>query len=149
MEMIDKKILALMQEEFPVCSDPYLELSEKLGISKIELFSRVKALYDAGYILKISPKYVRSSKAIKALIALKVEKELEDKIAEAINTYEEVSHNYIRDDEYSIWFTISTKSKKEFENIISEIQDMKGVKNMLILLSKKLYKLNVEFDVYD
>ncbi|MEM3252637.1 MAG: Lrp/AsnC family transcriptional regulator, partial [Thermoplasmata archaeon] len=93
--------------------------------------------------------YVRSSKAIKALIALKVEKELEDKIAEAINTYEEVSHNYIRDDEYSIWFTISTKSKKEFENIISEIRDMKGVKNMLILLSKKLYKLNVEFDVYD
>ncbi len=149
MEMIDKKILALMQEAFPVVSDPYLELSKKLGISKDELFSRVKALYDAGYILKISSKYVRSSKSIRALIALKVEKELEDKIAEAINDYEEVSHNYLRDDEYSIWFTVSTTSKKEFENIVSKIRDIKGVKNMLILSSKKLYKLNVEFEVYD
>ncbi|MGC8496999.1 MAG: Lrp/AsnC family transcriptional regulator [Thermoplasmata archaeon] len=149
MEMIDKKILALMQEAFPVVSDPYLELSKKLGISKIELFSRVKALYDAGYILKISPKYARNTKAIGALIALEVEKELEDKIAEAINNYEEVSHNYIRDSDYSIWFTISTTSAKGFENIISKIREIKGVKNMLILSSKKLYKLNVEFEVYD
>jgi DNA-binding Lrp family transcriptional regulator len=149
MEVIDRKILALMQEAFPVVSDPYLELSEKLGISKDELFRRVKALYETGYILKISPKYVRSPKAIRALIALKVEEELEDKIAEAINNYEEVSHNYKRDSEYSLWFTISTASRKEFDGIISKIWDIKGVKNMLILASKKLYKLNVEFEVYE
>lgn len=148
MEDIDNKILSLMQNEFPVTPDPYLELSEKLGISKNEFFRRVKSLYEAGYILKISPKFAHNSKVIRALVALKVEETLEDKIAEIINDYEEVSHNYKRDSEYSIWFTVSAQSQRDFDNIIAQIRKIDGVKNMLILKSKKLYKLNVEFDIY-
>lgn len=149
MEELDRKILTLMQKEFPVVSDPYLELSKKAGISKNEFFSRVVSLYESGYILKITPKLSHNSSRVKALVALKVDEALENHVAEIINGFEEVSHNYKRESEYSIWFTISARSGKHFDLIIDKIKNIEGVKNLLIMKSKKMYKLNVEFDVYD
>jgi DNA-binding Lrp family transcriptional regulator len=145
---LDRRLLALVQREFPLTERPFLALGEILGVGEEEVIGRAKRLSDLGIIRRIGPILdMRKLGCSGVLVALPVSDERMDEVAEIVNGYQEISHNYLRpnDTEFNMWFTISA-SEKRIEEILSEIREKTGLEQ-LVLPTKRIFKIGVRFEI--
>jgi DNA-binding Lrp family transcriptional regulator len=145
MDEADKKILDVIQSEFPLQERPYKAVGERLGLSEDEVLSRVRALRKSGIIRRIGANF-QSKKLgwVSTLCAAKVPVEKLEEFSETVNAYSGVTHNYLRDHEFNVWFTFIAPSMDDVENALSEIEDETGVK-VLNLPASKMFKIKVDF----
>ncbi|MFQ5887143.1 MAG: AsnC family transcriptional regulator [Candidatus Hydrothermarchaeales archaeon] len=144
----DKEILRRLQENLPIVERPFLEISNDIGITEEEFFSRVKRLIDFGVIRKLGLRI--DSKRVgfaSTLIALKVPKEKEDNVGDQLSKYDFVTHNYARNHNYNIWFTIIEKNKEALAEAVQRIREEVKFDDMLDLPIKKRFKIDVRFDI--
>lgn len=148
MDETDLKLLAAIQEGFPLVIQPFLALGELLGLTESEVLVRLRDLQDKGFVRRIGPILdMRKLGCSGVLVALKVAPEDADQAADVVNEYEEVSHNYLRPNEsgYNLWFTVSAKEDRIHE-ILAEIRERTGL-DQLILPTKRIFKIGVKFDI--
>lgn len=144
MDTIDKKLLNLMQNEIPIDKRPFKVLGEKLMLTESEVLKRVHKLKSDGIIRRIGGIFnSRKMGYTSTLCAAKVPENKIDEIAECINSYYEVTHNYIREDEYNMWFTIIINSEESLNNILEEIRIKTSLDEIISLPSVKLFKVKV------
>lgn len=145
---IDRRLLERVQEDFPLAPRPFLVLGEVLGVGEEEIIQRVERLGRMGIIRRIGP--ILDLKCLGCsgvLVALPVSLDKVGEVAEVVNAYEEISHNYLRanDTDYNMWFTISAPGER-IEVILSEIQAKTGL-NALILPTVRVFKIGVKFEI--
>jgi DNA-binding Lrp family transcriptional regulator len=147
----DRIIMQMLQDDFPIVQEPWFEISNRLGVSEVEVIARLKRLIEAGAIVKIGPIFDSSRIGLKAatLVAMKVPKNKVNDVARVINEYDNVSHNYEREDEYNVWFTLAASSSSELTMILDEIKQKTGMKDLdvLDLPTIRRYKVNVHFQL--
>ena len=106
---------------------------------------------EQGVTRKIGPIIDASKIGLTAatLVAMKVPKNKVDDVACVINEYDSVSHNYEREHEYNVWFTITASSNNELTTILKEIHQKAGITpdNVLNLPTKQRFKINVRFQL--
>jgi DNA-binding Lrp family transcriptional regulator len=140
---IDKKILEEVQLDFPLSERPFEVIGKRIGISEKEIISRVTYLKEENIIRDISAIFKAGPLGYKStLVAVKTDDS--ETAAERISGHPGVSHNYLREHMYNVWFTITIRKELDFE---TEISDLLGpqVKDFLILPSLKTYKIGVNF----
>jgi len=148
MDEIDLRLLAEVQDAFPIAPRPFLELGRALGLSEDEVISRLAALQKDGLVRRIGPILdLRQMGRSGILAALNVPLEGADGAANVVSEYPEVSHNYLRpnDSGYNLWFTVSG-TEERIQEILEEIRVKTGRK-MLILPTLKIFKIGVKFDI--
>jgi len=148
MDEIDLKLLAVVQDGFPVTPRPFRDLGVALGISESEVMARLAGLQSEGLVRRIGPILdLRKMGRGGILAALEVPIDEADRAAEVVNQYSEVSHNYLRPNEsgYNLWFTISAHDER-IQEILKEIQSCTGRK-LLVLPTGKIFKIGVKFDI--
>jgi DNA-binding Lrp family transcriptional regulator len=149
MDEIDRRLLAAVQEELPLVSRPFQVLGERIGIGEDEVISRMQGLMRAGLVRRLGPILdIRKLGYSGVLVAVKVSEEEEaQSIADVVDQYEEVSHNYLRpnDTGYNMWFTISAKEERISE-ILAEIGAKTG-RELLVLPASRIFKIGVKFDI--
>ncbi|MCH3958732.1 MAG: AsnC family transcriptional regulator [Selenomonas sp.] len=145
----DKSLLNLLQAKLPVCRHPYAKLAEQLGTEEQVVLSRLQELKAAGYLRRIGTFFDSTRLGYKGtLVALKVEPDRMQMVAEAINRYPGATHNYEREGKYNLWFTLITPCVEREQAILSEVETLPGVESMLNLKSNKKYKINVQFKLH-
>ena len=145
----DKSLLNLLQANLPVCSHPYAKLAEQLGTEEDVVISRLQDLKAAGYLRRIGTFFNSNQLGYKGtLVALRVEPDRMQTVAEAINQYPGATHNYEREGKYNLWFTLLTPYIEREQEILSEVDILPGVEYMLNLKSNKKYKTNVQFKLH-
>jgi len=145
---VDLKLLALVQDGFPISSRPFRELGEALGLEEDEVISRLDELQKEGLVRRIGPILdLRRMGRSGILAALAVPLDEADGAADMVNPYPEVSHNYLRpnDSGYNLWFTVSG-TEERIQDILQEIQAKTGRK-MLVLPTLRIFKIGVKFDI--
>lgn len=148
MDEIDLRLLAEVQDAFPIAPRPFLELGRALGLSEDEVISRLAALQKDGLVRRIGPILdLRKMGRSGILAALNLPLEEADGAANVVSEYPEVSHNYLRpnDSGYNLWFTVSG-TEERIQEILEEIRVKTGRK-MLILPTLKIFKIGVKFDI--
>ena len=148
MDEVDLKLLALVQDGFPISSRPFRELGEALGLEEDEVISRLDELQKEGLVRRIGPILdLRRIGRSGILAALAVPLDEADGVADMVNPYPEVSHNYLRpnDSGYNLWFTVSG-TEERIQDILQEIQSKTGRK-MLVLPTLRIFKIGVKFDI--
>ncbi len=145
----DLAILNALQDDLPLVSRPWEALAGRLGIAEPDLLSRMKKLAEAGIIRGISPVLESRPLGLHAatLVALRVPEEQLDEVAAIVSSYAEVSHNFQRDHDYSLWFTIAAKDEAGVHAVLDEILDRSGipVSDMLDLPTVRRIKIDVRF----
>ena len=145
---IDKKILNIIQSEFPISKRPYLEIAKRVGISEEEAFQRVENLYKNKIIRRIGATFNSHSLGYAStLVAAKVPEDKIDKFVNVINSYPQVTHNYLREHEFNVWFTFIDRSMNEIEKKLREISQKTGVKELYNLPAKRMFKVKVDMNV--
>ncbi len=143
----DKKIIRILQDNFPLTSRPYLEAAKKLGISEEEVIKRIKRLKKLGIVRRISANVRHRLIGIKAnaMVAWKVPEEKVEEVGKMLASFSEVTHCYERETvkgvwDYNIFTMIHGYTKDEVEEIVRKISEKIGIKDYIMLYSVKEYK---------
>jgi DNA-binding Lrp family transcriptional regulator len=148
LDEMDRMILNEIQSHFPIEASPYKVLGEKLGCSEEEVLQRVQDLKNREVIRRIGANCnSRKLGYTSTLCAAKVPSRLIERFVEVVNSYMGVTHNYRRDHDYNIWFTLIAPSEEKIERILREIVELTGVGEIISLPAERLFKIQVDFEV--
>lgn len=143
---LDKKILNLLQGSLQLVPRPFQVIGDALGLTEEQVITRLQILKEAGYIRKIGAFFNSDELGYRGtLVALKVKPELMEETALFINQYPGITHNYQREGEYNLWFTLITPNECLRQDILAQIKALHGVEAMMDLSARKKYKINVQF----
>lgn len=142
----DKALLNILQTQLPMTKRPFADLAGVLGTEEAHVIQRLRELKEEGYLRRIGP-FFDSVKLgyMGTLIALKVKEGYMERVALAVNEYPGATHNYEREGEYNLWFTLLTPNLEEQEKILERIGALPSVEAMMNLTGKRKYKINVQF----
>ena len=150
LDALDKNLLNILQTEFPLEEMPFLAIAERFGVSEDDILARVKRLKSEKIIRQISAIFDTKSLGYQSsLVAAKVAPDRVDEAAEVINGHPGVSHNYLRNGDFNLWFTIAIppNSKLGLEKSVELLGRMAEVESIRILPTVKLFKIGVKFDM--
>jgi DNA-binding Lrp family transcriptional regulator len=148
LDNIDRNLLNDIQWVFPLVDRPYLEIASKYRISEQEIIHRVKVLKDMGLIRQINAIFDTRRLGYKsALIAFAVEPSKLEYVAEKVNEHPGVSHNYERNHEYNMWFTLAVPPGSDIKMDLDKMASLSGVIKYRVLPTIKLYKIGVKLDM--
>ena len=148
MDKLDRQIITELQIDFPISPDPYGIIAGRLAIDTDILLDRVQALIGSGTIRRIgisvdSRKMGYSS----TLAAVRVVPDRVESACEIIDTYPEITHSYLRADEFNIWFTVIAISQQRVHEVLEELRIKLNIEvsDVLDLPVKQLFKLDARF----
>ncbi|MFW6127336.1 MAG: AsnC family transcriptional regulator [Thermodesulfobacteriota bacterium] len=143
---LDRAILNEIQSNFPLVARPYAEMGRRVGAGEEEVLARVQALHEAGVIRRIGANFTsRKLGYTSTLCAARVPPENLERFAAVVNQYPGVTHNYLRQHRYNVWFTLIADSNERLGEILQEIRETTGVTDLLSLPAKEIFKIKVDF----
>ncbi|MGM0393264.1 MAG: AsnC family transcriptional regulator [Thermodesulfobacteriota bacterium] len=142
----DKAILNMIQLDFPIDARPFQVLAKKLGLSEKELIARIQAMKDSQLIRRIGGNF--SPDRLGYFSTLCTAQVPENKIGlftQTVNAYPGVTHNYMRDHDFNIWFTFIAPSRDQIADSLEEISRQTGVRPILNLPATRVFKISANF----
>lgn len=144
-DTIDRAILNVIQVEFPITKKPFEIIGRRVGISEKEAFDRIKKLTGEGYIRRIGPILDRKKLGYASLLCgTHVDENLIELLAEEINKETGVTHNYERDGELNLWFTVTMNTMHEIDKFITTLEKTFGIR-IYKFPEKRTFKIKTYF----
>jgi len=132
MKDLDKKLINLLQDGFPLTPRPFLTVAEQLSdegveVTEAEVIHSIQALLDEGILSRFGPMYQaeRMGGGL-TLAAMKVAEEDYERVTDQVNAFSQVAHNYRREHELNMWFVLATESPEEIEDCIDKMEAITG-----------------------
>jgi len=150
MDEVDCRILEALQNDFPLSERPYEIIAHRLQIPCEELWNRIQRLIAEGVIRRIGASLdSRKLGFCSTLAAVSCKTDLVEQAARIIGQFPGVTHSYLRNDNFNIWFTIIATDEERIEYILEQIRISLSLESsqVLNLPVKHLFKLNARFKV--
>ena len=149
LEYMKDEILSRIQKKFPLVERPFKEIADELNISEDEVLAILQEQKKSNIIRQTSAIFdTKRLGYISSLVAFKIPS---DKISDAvkiINSHPGISHNYERNHDFNIWFTVavSPNSKLGLVNTVKLLAEATDADEYIILPTLKLFKINVKLN---
>ena len=148
MDIIDKKILNIIQKNFPLEAEPFKAVAEKIGISEEEALDRIRRMKQEGIIRRIGAVFdSRKLGFVSRLCAGRVPEEKLKDFIEVVNSYPGETHNYRRNHEYNVWFTFIVPDEAALKQSLAEIRDRTGISDILDMRATRTFKNDATFEI--
>jgi DNA-binding Lrp family transcriptional regulator len=129
MDALDRRIINELQGGFPVCEYPFREVADRLGSNESELITRVKTMLDEGLLTRFGPMFhAEHMGGALSLCAMSIPEDDFETVAETVNAFPEVAHNYRRDHDMNMWFVLATETPAALQAAIDGIEQQTGLK---------------------
>ena len=139
---IDRKILNSIQEDIPLKSQPFKELSKQVGIEEEELLRKIETFKEQGIIRTFAAGLNHKRLGfLSTLVGLRVSLDDADVIAGEFAKYSEVTHCYLREGDFNLWMVFLCLEKEKLDNFLKRLTEKVGKENILNLRTKKKFKL--------
>src|SRR6266508_2756423 len=147
-DTLDKKLLNEIQWTFPLVQRRCLEIGRHHGISETEVMERIARLKKNGLVREINAIFDTRNLGYKsALVAFAIRPEMLDFVANEVNKHPGVSHNYERNHEFNMWFTMAVPPGGDMKRDLDNLSVLDGVIKYRLLPTLKLYKIGVRLDM--
>ena len=145
MDELDKAILNRIQTQFPLTHRPFESIAHELGTTEKEVLARVSRLKQVGIIRRIGGNFVPGKVGfVSTLCAAQVPEEM---FARTVNTFSGVTHNYLRENSFNVWFTFIAPSMDVIRDNLARIAEKTDVKRILNLPATHVFKIKAKFDL--
>jgi DNA-binding Lrp family transcriptional regulator len=150
LDELDRRLLNLMQGKFPLEPRPYKRVAELAEVDESVVMQRVQHLIDERIIRQVTPIFdTRALGYASMLVAARVDPENPHRAARVINAHPGVSHNYLRNHDFNLWFTIATEpdSKLGLEGTLDALAQEAGATSVRQLPTLKLFKIRMDLEM--
>ena len=150
LDELDKRLLNLMQGSFPLATRPYAEVARLAELPESEVMSRVERLLRERIIRQVTPIFDTRVLGYKSmLVAARVDPENPHRAANIVNAHPGVSHNYLRNHDFNMWFTIAVEpdSKLGLDGTLDVLQRDTGADSIRQLPTLRLFKIRMDLEM--
>ena len=147
---LDRKLLNLMQGSFAIAPRPYQHVAALAEVEEQLVMERVKHLLQKRIIRQVTPIFdTRALGYSSMLVAAKVDPENPHRAAKVINEHPGVSHNYLRNHDFNLWFTIATEpdSQLGLQGTLEVLAREAGAESVRQLPTLKLFKIRMDLEM--
>ncbi|EXI66618.1 MAG: hypothetical protein AW08_02523 [Candidatus Accumulibacter adjunctus] len=123
---LDFRLLNDFQRDFPLCPAPFAELASRLGVGEARVLQGLEALRREGKVARVGAVFAPKRIGASTLAALAVPPEQLAAVAEAVNRFPEVNHNYEREHRYNLWFVVTAGSEGRLQAALGAIEQLAG-----------------------
>src|SRR5689334_20196017 len=141
-----------MQGSFELRPDPFAGVAEKAGIGEDEVLERVQYLLDKRIIREVTPIFdTRALGYESMLVAAKVDSEYPHRAAQVINSHPGVTHNYLRNHDFNLWFTLAVEpgSPLGMQGTLEVLREKTGAESIRQLPTLKLFKIRMDLEMVE
>ena len=147
MNALQKKILNIIQADFPIVPHPFADLAARLDSSEPEIIDRIKQLKQDGIIRALGPVFNPAHLGYTStLVAAQVPPEKLDPFIAEVNALPGVSHNYGRQHAYNLWFTLTMRGLDLIDRTLHALREKFDIDKIYSLPAVRLFKIRVNFD---
>jgi transcriptional regulator, AsnC family len=147
-DALSRRLIDRFQHGMPLCAEPYRAMAEELGCSEDEVLACLEQLQAAGGLSRVGPVFEHSRAGASTLVALAVPTERLEQVAERINRFPEVNHNYLREHRYNLWFVLTGPDRTHLDRVLAEIEADTGLVP-LDLPMQSAYRIDLGFPLGD
>ncbi len=142
------ELLSVIQSGFPIVSRPFRQIAETIEFTEREVIDAIIYLLDEDVIRTFGPVFeARKLGYVSTLIAANVDSDRITDVAAAMMDIPEITHNYLREGRFNLWFTITARHKEIRDTILFRIKSFAGVNTLLNLPAQKVFKISAVWDV--
>ena len=143
---LERAVINRLQRGLPLEHRPFLTLAEELGVDENTLIKTVAHLLERGIATRFGPLYdIERFGGLFCLCAVAAGDRWPE-VADIINSFDEVAHNYLRDHPYNLWFVLAVDSPEALERTVTAIEQRTGLA-VLQLPKEREYKIQLHFEV--
>jgi DNA-binding Lrp family transcriptional regulator len=150
LDELDKRLLNLMQGSFPLAERPYAEVARLAEVPEEEVLQRVQRLLDGRIVREVTPIFDTRVLGYKSmLVAAKVDSKNPHRAAKIVNSHPGVSHNYLRNHDFNLWFTIAVEPDSELglAGTLELLARLTGAESVRELPTLKLFKIRMDLEM--
>ena len=127
-DAVDRRIVNSLQGGFPLSTTPYADVARELGLTEDDLIDRLQCLLDEGILSRFGPMFhaERMGGAL-TLAAMSVPDDRYESVADRVNAFPEVAHNYAREHALNMWFVVATERAERIAEVLGEIEKETGL----------------------
>ncbi len=142
-EQLAHQLIPIIQAGFPLVSRPFQALAERAGSTERKVIDALIAMKDSGIIRALGPVFdPRKLGYVSTLAAAKVDDHGIERFAAAVIEINEITHAYLRDNEYNVWFTVTALDAERLGAILERCASFPGVRDVLNLPTKRVFKIS-------
>jgi DNA-binding Lrp family transcriptional regulator len=148
MDEVDRRLLNRIQEDFPLVEEPFAALGRALGCDEAEVLARTRRLREERVIRQISAIFdTRALGYHSTLVAMRIAPGRLEEAARQVSAHPGVSHNYARQHEYNLWFTLAVPPWQDVTEAAEGLGRRVGAERTRVLPTLRLFKIGVRLDV--
>jgi DNA-binding Lrp family transcriptional regulator len=143
---LEKRIIRHLQGDLPLTPTPFAAVASKVGIGEEELLERIRGLKERGVLRRFGAtlNHWQAGLRANAMVAWCVPEEQVDEVGPLMASVREVTHCYERKPnkawKYNLFTMVHGKSKKHCGEIVERISEMTGMKDYVLLFTRKEFK---------
>ena len=150
MDESDKELLNEIQWTFPLVTRPFDAIAKKFDTTPEDIKTRLNKLKEIGVLRQLSAIFdTRKLGYTSSLVAMEIESDKLEHVASQINRHPGVSHNYERDHQFNLWFTLAVPPGTDLKDELEKFNVLKGINKVRMLPTLQLFKIGVKLDMVD
>lgn len=147
-DAVDKKLLNLLQSDFPLTREPWKAIGETVGISEQEVLDRVTVLKKNNVVRQVGAIFdTRRLGYSSTLVAMRFPEDKLDAAAQFLNGHPGISHNYAREGQFNLWFTLAVPPGQSVADEVELLGKATGSEATRLLPTIRFFKIGVNFDM--
>jgi DNA-binding Lrp family transcriptional regulator len=144
---LERRLLNDYQRDFPMSPTPFADIARDLGITEHEVLDALASLESRGMVSRVGPVLRPNRVGTSTLAAISVPEPRLPHVAQVINAYPEVNHNYEREHEFNLWFVVTARDRDRINEILLEIRRQAGLQ-VLDLPMEESYHIDLGFPLW-
>jgi len=123
LDKLDKTLINLLQHGLPICRSPFAAIADEVDSTEAIVIQRIENLLTHKILSRFGPMYDAACfGGAFTLAALAVPEERFEEVTKTVNQFEQIAHNYKRNNKFNMWFVIATESQQEIDDVIERIE---------------------------
>lgn len=143
-DTLGQQIIDRYQKGFPLSATPFKDIADELGVREQQVIDCVASLQQSDIVSRVGPVFNHEKVGASTLAAISVPEQLLSEVAELVNAFEEVNHNYAREHEYNLWFVVTATDEQHLKQTLQSIQKKTGYP-ILNLPMEQAYHIDLGF----